>query len=145
MYCTSQYGMVACINFLMAHLYLQYICCSAIFSQKDVNEWIINECAQCMFPHSNTRYCFTRSHPSNRTSNFSESCKCKQTLNLDYSITLWFACLDGLNQTRGKVARVKVTMRNLFAIKWTNINFCKQTNQSAPKHCKVDLHQSSCL
>ena len=29
-----------------------------------------------------------------------------------YTITLWFPCLDGLIQTRGKVARVKKSARN---------------------------------
>ena len=30
----------------------------------------------------------------------------------DYTITLWFPCLDGLIQTRGNVARVKKSARN---------------------------------
>jgi hypothetical protein len=37
---------------------------------KDVNEWIINERAECVLPHINIRNWFTRSHPSkedNRT------------------------------------------------------------------------------
>jgi hypothetical protein len=31
---------------------------------------------------------------------------------VDYTITLWFPCLDGLIQTRGNVARVKKSARN---------------------------------
>jgi hypothetical protein len=41
----------------------------------DVNEWINNECAECVLPHLNIRDWFTRSHPSkgeNRTRNRSE-------------------------------------------------------------------------
>ena len=32
-----------------------------------------------------------------------------------------------------------------FPMKGANIKFCKQTSQSALKHYKVDLNQSSCL
>jgi hypothetical protein len=41
----------------------------------DVNEWIHNECAECVLPRPNIRDWFTRSHPSkgeNRTRNRSE-------------------------------------------------------------------------
>ena len=44
----------------------------------DVNEWINNECAECMLPHLNICGWFTCSHPlkeENRTkTNRSESC-----------------------------------------------------------------------
>jgi hypothetical protein len=30
-----------------------------------------------------------------------------ETMVMDYTITLWFPCLDGLIQTRGNVARVR--------------------------------------
>ena len=30
----------------------------------DMNEWINNERAECVLPHLNIRYSFTRSHPS---------------------------------------------------------------------------------
>jgi hypothetical protein len=41
----------------------------------DVNEWIHNECAECVLPHPNICDWFARSHPSkgeNRTRNRSE-------------------------------------------------------------------------
>jgi hypothetical protein len=44
----------------------------------DVNEWIKNECAECMFPRLDICDWFVRSHPSkgeNRTRNDSQSCK----------------------------------------------------------------------
>jgi hypothetical protein len=47
----------------------------------DVNEQIINECSECMFPHVNIRDWFARSHPSegeNRTGNRGETYKCKR-------------------------------------------------------------------
>jgi hypothetical protein len=48
----------------------------------DVNEWIYNECAECVF-FTTTLICrwFAHSHPSkgeNRTRNCSESCKCER-------------------------------------------------------------------
>ena len=44
----------------------------------DVNEWITNECAECILPHLTIFDGFTRSHLSgdNRTRNRSEICKC---------------------------------------------------------------------
>ncbi len=48
----------------------------------DVNEWINDECAECMLRHLNICDWFTRSHPSNgenRTRNRSECSKCNQS------------------------------------------------------------------
>jgi hypothetical protein len=50
----------------------------------DVNEWINNECAECVLPHLNIRDWSTRSHPSKGescTRNRSESCKCQRAFN----------------------------------------------------------------
>jgi predicted Zn-dependent protease len=82
-------------------------CCCDFLLLIDVNEWINNECDECVLPHLNICDWFTRSHPSkgeNRTRIRSENARVNGACSL---ISICFFFTFKLRRVRNKTSMVE--------------------------------------